>query len=98
LVWGFFACLEVVVQNPDVRVPAWFAIKRLGVTKQTFNYWRTTGRITPDDAGEYRWGDVLQVELDMRRSPNSRRGVTVNRQPRDWASLDVNSNGMRYAN
>lgn len=96
-VWGSFACLEDVVPNSDVRVPAWFAIKRLGVTKQTFNYWRASGKIVPNEAGEYRWGDVLQVELDMRQSPNSRRGTTVKRPARDWAALDANSNGMQYA-
>lgn len=85
------------MQNLDVRVPAWFAIKRLGVTKQTFNYWRETGKITPDDNGEYRWGDVLQVELDMRKSPQSRRGTKQRQPTRDWAALDVNSNGMQHA-
>jgi len=85
------------VQNPDVRVPAWFAIKRLGVTKQTFNYWRETGKVVPDENGEYRWGDVLQVERDMRHSPNSRRGVKVSRPARDWAALNANSSGMAHA-
>lgn len=87
------------MQNHDVRVPAWFAIKRIGVTKQTFNYWRESGKITPDANGEYRWGDVLQVELEMRLSPNSRRGVTV--RPKaggdSWAALNANSSGMAHA-
>lgn len=87
------------LQNHDVRVPAWFAIKRLQVTKQTFNYWRSSGKLTADDNGEYRWGDVLEVELAMRKSANSRRGVTV--RPKtgagSWASVDVNSSGMAHA-
>lgn len=85
--------------NPDVRVPAWFAIKRLGVTKQTFNYWRASGKITPDENGEYRWGDVVQVERDMRKSPNSRRGVTIRPKtgPTSWAALNVQSRGLAHA-
>lgn len=85
------------MHNPDVRVPAWFAIKRLGVTKQTFNYWRASGKLTPDENGERRWGDVLEVEQATRNDPNSRRGATVIRPRRDWASLDVNSTRMAQA-
>lgn len=87
------------MENLDVRVPAWFAIKRLGVTKQTFNYWRSTGKITPDDNGEYRWGDVLEVELVMRKSAKSRRGVTMRPKAGDasWGALNVNSSGMAHA-
>jgi hypothetical protein len=84
--------------SDDTRVPGWFAIKRLGVTKQTFNYWRTSGKITPDDNGEYRWGDVIQVELDMRNSPNSRRGITLRPSTRpNWAALDTNSTGIQLS-
>ena len=87
------------VRGDDVRVPAWFAIKRLGVTKQTFNYWRTTGKITPDGNGEYRWGDVVRVEAEMRKSPNSRRGVTLRPRtgPDSWPAIDINSSGMAHA-
>lgn len=84
------------MHNPDVRVPPWFAIKRLGVTKQTFNYWRSTGKITPNEAGKYRWGDLLEVEAAMRNSPNSRRGTKVARRT-NWPELDVNSAGMPQA-
>ncbi len=84
------------MQNPDVLVPAWFAIKRLGVTKQTFNNWRASGKLTPNDNGEYRWGDVLEVESATRNSPNSRRGTT-RRPAADWPTLDVNSAGMPHA-
>lgn len=87
------------MENLDVRVPAWFAIKRLGVTKQTFNYWRATGKISPDDNGEYRWGDVLEVELAMRKSANSRRGIRLRPKASDdsWDALNVNSSGMAHA-
>lgn len=82
------------MENLDVRVPPWFAIKRLNVTKQTFNYWRTSGKITPDDKGEYRWGDLLEVELRMRKSPMSRRGVTLRTS---WDALNTNSSGFPIA-
>jgi hypothetical protein len=57
----------------DARLPAYLAARLVGVTKQTFNYWRATGKVTPDEAGTYRLGDVLEVERATRRSPNSRR-------------------------
>ncbi|GIM88881.1 hypothetical protein [Paractinoplanes toevensis] len=84
------------MQNPDVRVPPWFAIKRFGITPQTFDYWRASGKITPDEDGTYRWGDLLEVEAATRNSPNSRRGVKVTRNP-NWPALDVNSSGMSHA-
>lgn len=84
------------MQNPDVRVPPWFAIKRFGITPQTFNYWRTSGKITPDEDGNYRWGDLLEVEQSTRNNPNSRRGTKLTHR-RDWTALDLNSSGMRPA-
>jgi hypothetical protein len=64
----------------DVLVPAWFACRQLGVTKQTFGHWVRTGKVTPVAPGEdghprYRYGDVLEAERQTRRSPNSRRGA-----------------------
>ncbi len=87
------------MQNPDVRVPAWFAIKRLGITKQTFNYWRTSGKVTADDNGEYRWGDVLAAEKATRTNPNSRRGIQLRPADgaRSWPTLNINSAGMTPA-
>lgn len=76
-----------VAADLDVLVPAWFACRRLGVTKQTFGYWRTSGKVkqATDEAGRpkvdgrgsplYRYGDVVAAERATRRSPNSRRGV-----------------------
>lgn len=60
--------------NLDARLPAHLAAHVAGVTKQTFNYWRTSGKVTAGDDGLYRLGDVLAVEAATRRSPNSRRG------------------------
>jgi len=59
----------------DARLNATTAAQAAGVTKQTFNYWRRTGRITPDAAGTYRLGDVLEVERAMRNSLRSSRGA-----------------------
>lgn len=63
----------------DQLVPAWFACRRFGVTKQTFAYWVSSGKLTParhDSAGRplYRYGDVAEVERQTRRSGKSRRG------------------------
>lgn len=71
----------------DTLVPAWVAARYASVTRQTFNYWRTVGKVTQfvDDEGTaavdergnplYRLADVLEAERATRRSPNSRRGV-----------------------
>lgn len=79
----------VVTLNLDARLTASFAARIAGVTKQTFNYWRTSGKITTGEDGCYRLGDVLAVERDMRNNPNSRRGA---RRPvtgtGSWAERD----------
>lgn len=61
--------------NLDARLPAYLAARIAGVTKQTFNYWRSCGKIAPGEDGTYRLGDVLAVERDTRNNPNSRRGA-----------------------
>lgn len=78
--------------NLDAKVPAWFAAKQAGVSKQLLNYWRSKGKVTPDADGMYRLGDVLTVEAQTRRSPTSSR-----RPRKNWAVLDLNSAGMRQA-
>ncbi len=65
--------------NLDALVPAWFACRRLRITQQTLNYWRSTGKLVPanrDGGGrpQYRYRDVLAAEQQTRESPNSRRG------------------------
>lgn len=57
----------------DARLSATQSAQAIGISKQLFNYWRTTGKVVPDQDGLYRWGDVLQAERQTRRSPNSRR-------------------------
>jgi len=57
----------------DARLPAHLAAAMVGVSRQLINYWRATGKIQPDGRKRYRLGDLLDVERDMRRSPQSRR-------------------------
>ena len=87
---GLFVCLEVVV-NLDARLTPQLAALAVGVSKQAFNYWRTSGKISPGDDGLYRYGDVLQVEARTRRSAKSHR-------KRNWTALNVNSAGLAHAN
>lgn len=62
----------------DALVPAWFACRRLGVSKQTFRSWVSSGKLTPvagSGSGhpQYRYGDVLAVERETRNSRKSSR-------------------------
>lgn len=59
----------------DAKLTASQAALAVGVSKQTFNHWRKAGRIQPDQHGRYRFGDALQLEAQMRRAPQSSRGV-----------------------
>lgn len=64
----------------DALVPGWFICRQLEITKQTFNYWVTSGKLAPvdNDAGGrplYRYGDACEAERQTRRSGKSRRGV-----------------------
>lgn len=48
------------------------------VSKQLVNWWRTSGRITASKRNGvwcYRLGDVLQVESETRRAPQSHRAA-----------------------
>lgn len=84
--------------NLDARLTPQLAALAAKVTKQTFNYWRASGKVAVGDDGLYRLGDVLAVEAQTRRSPNSRRGPRRPASgPDSWASLDMNSNQMPYA-
>jgi hypothetical protein len=63
----------------DALVPASMAARAANVSKQLFNYWRRSGKVKP--AGErnghalYRLGDVLKVESETRRAPQSHRAA-----------------------
>lgn len=78
--------------NLDARLTAQLAALAVGVSKQTFNYWRAKGKVAAGEDGLYRYGDVLKVEAQARRSNKSHRG-----KRRKWADLDINSDGMLAA-
>ena len=64
----------------DRLLPAAEAAIRANVSKQVFNYWRRTSKVTPaarDEDGRalYRTSDVLAAERTTRRSPYSHRSV-----------------------
>lgn len=66
----------------DVQVPGWFICRQLDITKQTFNYWVSSGKlaaVASDGQGRplYRYGDALEAERQTRRSGRSRRGVRL---------------------
>lgn len=75
--------------NLEARLTPQLAALAVGVSKQTFNYWRNKGKVVPGADGLYRYGDVLQAEAQARRSPKSHR--------KNWAALDRNSAGIRFA-
>lgn len=60
---------------PDVnaRLTGSQAAEVVGVSKQLINYWRISGRLKRGDDRRYRYGDVLAVERDTRRSGYSHR-------------------------
>jgi len=72
--------------NLDARLPAHLAALAVGVKKQLFNYWRASGKIRPDENGLYRYGDVVALEAQMRRHPQSRRRPASGAG--SWAELD----------
>ncbi|QSB15244.1 hypothetical protein JQS43_02445 [Natronosporangium hydrolyticum] len=70
----------------DALVPAWFACRLLGIPKQTFRSWVSSGKLTPvadaDDGHPlYRYGDVLEVERATRQSRKSSRNPHRGAEP-----------------
>lgn len=62
--------------NLDARLTVTQAALLARVSKQLINRWRQLGRLSAERVAgvwRYRAGDVLRVERDMRRSPQSRR-------------------------
>lgn len=61
----------------DARLPAHLAALFLRVSPQLINYWRSSGLLTPIDrrgrSPRYRLGDLIAVEANARRHPQSRR-------------------------
>ena len=65
----------------DARLRASQAADQVGVSKQTFNYWRRQGKVKPvayDRAGRalYLLRKVLEVERDTRQAKQSSRTVS----------------------
>jgi hypothetical protein len=79
--------------NLDARLPAHLAARAVGVSRQLFNYWRSSGKIQPDARGMYRYGDAVALEAAMRRDPRSSR-KPVGRPTADWAALDRKPGGV----
>lgn len=67
------AAYRRLIVDLDARLTATEAARYVGISKQLFNYWRTSGKVQPDERGLYRLGDVLDVERRTRRSPCSHR-------------------------
>lgn len=63
--------------NLDAKVPAGFAARRLGVSRQLIRRWCQLGHLHPvgQDGRSplYRWGDLVTLELAMRENPRSSR-------------------------
>jgi DNA-binding transcriptional MerR regulator len=70
------------MMNLDAHLRASQAALLARVSRQTFNYWRKSGKIAQvgtDKNGHalYRAGDVLVVERDMRNAKQSSRRLTL---------------------
>lgn len=59
--------------NLDALLTGAEAAKVAGVSKQLVNYWRISGKLARTACGRYRLGDVLTVEAQTRRTPQSHR-------------------------
>ena len=63
----------------NATLPAHLAARLVGVSRQLVNYWRSAGKLEPvgydGRSPLYRLGDVVRVEAEARRSPQSRRAV-----------------------
>lgn len=57
----------------DALVTPSQAARAAGVSKQLFNWWRISGKVKPTECGRYRLREVLNIEKQMRRSPQSHR-------------------------
>jgi hypothetical protein len=57
----------------DARLSRKQAAEQAGVSPATVGMWKARGKLTTDEHGRYRLGDVLKVELETRYHPNNRR-------------------------
>ena len=63
--------------NLDARLTRAQAATYLAITPATITMWKQRQKITTDEHGRYRLGDLLEVERDTRRSPNSHRQLCL---------------------
>jgi hypothetical protein len=64
--------------NHDALLTVTEAAALARVSKQLVNWWRTSGRIAAEQRNgvwRYRLGDVLKVESETRRKPQSHRAA-----------------------
>lgn len=59
--------------NLDARLTRAEAATYLRISPATISMWKYREKITTDELGRYRLGDLLEVERATRRHPNSRR-------------------------
>lgn len=63
--------------NLEARLNPQLAALAVGVSKQTFNYWRSSGKVVAGPDGRYRYGDVLTADRQARRSGKSHRRAAL---------------------
>lgn len=61
----------------DARLTRAQAAAYLRISPATISMWKYREKITTDEQGRYRLGDLLEVERATRRHPNSRRALQV---------------------
>lgn len=61
----------------DARLTRQQAAQCVGLTPAAIGMWKLRGHIDSGPDGLYRLGDVIEVERQMRRHPNSRRKVAA---------------------
>lgn len=74
------AGVQVATRDYDALFPAAFLARRVGVSRQLFNYWVRSDKIAPRGRDPltghptYRYGDAIELEAVMRNSPRCNKG------------------------
>jgi hypothetical protein len=66
------SCSSGVNVDLDTRLTRKEAADRIGLRPATIGMWKVRGKLSTDERGLYRLGDVIAVELETRYSPNNR--------------------------
>lgn len=66
------------LDSPDAKLPAFMIARKLRVSRQLVNYWRTSGKLAQAGEGAdgrplYRLLDAAVLEAKMRNDPKSSR-------------------------